>query len=845
MTEHSPQETSSDATMSALARKPEALLQLISAVLDGLRDAVYLVDERAKFFYVNAGACRELGYTREELLTMGVADVDPDFPVEKWGNSWREREFQEHLIETRHRRRDGSTFPVEVHLMPFRFAEMALALGVVRDISERKRTQQERGAHLYYFESMDRVNAAIQATGDLEQMMRNVLDVVLEVFDCDRAFLVHPCDPDATTWWAPMERTRPEFPGAHDIGKEEPITAHVAEVMRMILASEQPLQFGSVAGCPLPESVREKYRIRSMMSMAIHPKTGRPWMFGIHQCRADRLWTSEETRLFLEIGRRVTDALTGLLAHMSLRESEARFRHAFELSGVGMAILDLEGNVLRVNRRLMEIFAFSEAEIRRVMARGGDVTAAHFDINIHDISHPEEVERDMADLQAAIRGETNYSQRMLRVCRHDGELVWIQRTAAILRNLEGRATSFIVQVEDITERRQQEAELREARDKALDASRMKSEFLASMSHEIRTPMNGIIGMATLLAKTNLSLEQAEMNHVVLQSAEALLGIIGDILDFSKIEAGKLGIHAAPFSLPRMIDDTLALLAPIAAGKGLVLRSEIDPALDVALLGDETRSRQVLTNLAGNAVKFTESGEVSVSATHHGTEAGMVRFSIEVRDTGPGIPVAVQPHIFEAFTQAEGGTTRHFGGTGLGLAISQQLAHLMGGRIVFTSAEGMGSTFRLSLALPLANEPVIATEEVVPPAPAGSERCLKLLVAEDNHINQAVIRKILERMGHAVEIADNGLHVLSRLANESYDAVIMDCEMPECDGYTATHRIRSGEVPGLDPRIPIIALTAHALPESRAQCLVVGMNEYVTKPVRIEELRRAFAACGLD
>jgi signal transduction histidine kinase len=484
--------------------------------------------------------------------------------------------------------------------------------------------------------------------------------------------------------------------------------------------------------------------------------------------------------------------------------------------------------------------------MRRVMSRGGDVAAAHLGVNIREVSHPDETEQDLADFQAALHGETNYSQRTLRAYRRDGGLIWIQRTAAILRNLEGRPTSFIVQIEDVTERRQHEAEMREARDKALEASRMKSEFLANMSHEIRTPMNGIIGMATLLANTDLSPEQAEMNHVVLQSAEALLGIIGDILDFSKIEAGKLGIHAEPFSVHGMIDDTLALLAPIAASKGLALRSDIDGGLDVTLLGDETRIRQVLTNLVGNAVKFTESGEVCVAAVCHGATGGRVRFSIAVSDTGPGIPAAAQPHVFEAFTQAERGTTRHFGGTGLGLAISQQLAHLMGGSIVFTSAEGQGSTFRLSLALPLANEASPVAQEVpAPPAPPSSERHLKLLVAEDNRINQAVIRKMLERMGHDAEIAENGLHALGRLANESYDAVIMDCEMPECDGYTATHRIRSGEVPGLDPRIPIIALTAHALPESRAHCLIVGMNEYVTKPVRIEELRRAFAACGLD
>jgi PAS domain S-box-containing protein len=844
MTAHSPQEHVENGAEAARARK-SAVLRLMGAALRNLRDAVYLIDEDARFVYVNDEACRVLGYSWPELVGMGIPDIDVDFSAEEWPTFWKDHEFQRtFLLETRHRARDGRIFPVEVHATPLLHEGRSLALAVVRDITERRQAQVEREIHLRFFESMERVNAAIQGASDLEQMMRGVLDVVLEIFDCDRAFLVHPCDPTALTWRAPMERTRPEFPGAHAIGQEMPITEHVAVTMRELLAADRPLQYGAETDRPLAESLATQYQIRSMMLMSIRPKTGRPWMFGIHQCRASRSWTADEERLFLAIGRRLTDALTGLLAYLSLRESEGKFRRAFEMSGVGMAIVDLEGNVLRVNRRLMEIFCFSEAEIRRAMARGGDLAAAHLGVNIRDVAHPQDAKADFAEFEAAARGDTSYAQRTLRVYRRDGGLVSIQRTLAVLRNAEGRATSFIIQLEDVTERLRHEEELRMAHDKALAASRMKSEFLANMSHEIRTPMNGIIGMASLLAKTELAPEQAEMNQVVLQSAEALLAIIGDILDFSKIEAGKLGIHAAPFSPRKLIDETLALLAPIAVGKGLALHSAIDPELDRVLLGDETRIRQVLTNLVGNAVKFTDSGEVRVTAHHCETTGDALRFRIEVRDTGPGIPAEAQPHIFEAFTQAEHGLMRHHGGTGLGLAISRQLMRLMGGSVDFTSEAGKGATFRMELRLPLA-EASPAAGAASAPALSTSARRLRLLVAEDNRINQTVIRKILERMGHHVEIAENGLRTLERLAKEKYDAVLMDCEMPECDGYTATHRVRSGEIPGLDPRIPIIALTAHALPESRAHCLIVGMNEYVTKPVRIEELRRAFAACGLD
>jgi PAS domain S-box-containing protein len=825
------------------------MFEMMGSVLNGLRDAVYLIDIDGRIIYANDEASNALGYTYSELVAMRVWDIDPDVTPQSWSDLWEGGAFARTvLVETWHRRKDGNTFPVEVHGKPFKYHGKAFALGVARDVTERKKAEDERLSNTKFFEATDRVNSVIQSSGDIESMMSGVLDTVLDLFDCDRASLVFPCDPKALTCRVPMERTRPDYPGAQAAGVEYPMSEEAMRAMQFLLDARRPVTFGHGGELSLPDRVSEEYKIQSMMAKAIRPGAGAAWMFVIHQCRSPRQWTAEESRLFEAISRRMADALTGLLTQARLRESEGKFRHAFDMAGVGMVILDTEGEITRVNRRFLEIIGCPAQAISRIMAQGGDPTATDLDFNIKQAAGLEG-SGDFETLLEMARGGVSYSQGELQIRGRDFELIWIRCTIAAVRSVAGKPTSFIMQVEDVTERRRHETELLDARDRALVASRMKSEFLANMSHEIRTPMNGIIGMATLLSETQLSGEQSEMNRVVIQSAETLLAIIGDILDFSKIEAGKLGLRLGTISAPKILRDIVALLAPLATSKGIRLWYEVGADVEQLLVGDEVRLRQILTNLVGNAVKFTETGEVKVTVANLGVTDGAMHVRIEVQDTGPGIPAAAQPYIFEAFTQVEHGLTRHFGGTGLGLAISQQLARLMGGCIDFTSREGIGTTFRFDVRLGLADE--AGADRTIAEMPDGSQtsvraaRKLKLLVAEDNRINQLVVRKILEKMGHAVEMADNGLVALERLSKEHFDAILMDCEMPECDGYTATHLVRSGEVEGVNPRIPIIALTAHALAESRAHCLLAGMNEYVTKPVRVEELMRAFAACRLD
>ncbi len=505
--------------------------------------------------------------------------------------------------------------------------------------------------------------------------------------------------------------------------------------------------------------------------------------------------------------------------------SEARLQLALEMAEMHVFEVDYSRGVLE--KAGLEDRFFDRSQTFRDV-RAENLTAVH----------PDDRDRVSALLLQHIEGGSPFSAEF-RVNRADRE-VWAASVSQIERNAKGKIVRFTTALQDITRRKLDERALLQAKEDAEAANRAKSTFLATMSHEIRTPLNGVLGMAQAMAADELCLVQRERLDVVRQSGETLLAILNDVLDLSKIEAGKLVLEEAEFDLGELAQGAHAAFTAIANKKGLSFDLKVERSARGVYLGDSTRIRQIIYNLVSNALKFTAQGEVRVLISRHGAD-----LHVAVRDTGIGIPPERLAQLFQKFEQADASTTRQYGGTGLGLSICRELASLMGGTISASSELGQGATFEVQLPIPRISgtgrkSGVAALEAAAPAsaAPVTESPPLRVLAAEDNTVNQLVLKTLLHQIGVDPTVVDDGEAAVEAWRNEPWDLILMDVQMPRMDGPTATRRIRQLEAASGRERTPIIALTANAMSHQVAEYAAVGMDGFVAKPI---EIGRLFAA----
>jgi len=760
-----------------------------------------------RFIQANDRACQMLGYSKEELRQLTPLDIQLESTPEEIQQEKRQISKDKRLLL--HKKliaRDGKTVSAEIHTALFELQKRPVVVAVIRDIAERQ----------------DMEIALRKSRDFLDKIINSIGDPIFVKDHRHRYILVNDAE------CSMIGRKREDILGKTccDFFPEEQARVFW-ERDELVLET----------GC---ENINEEQATDSsgntrtvITKKALYKdEDDNRFLVGIVRDITDRKRIEDQlrqTRDLLE--EKVLERTRDLEeANCALRSSEDFLDKIINSLGDPVYVKDRQHRLILVNDAACKLFNRSRSDL---------IGRTAYDLfpvdHMADISWEKDEEVFLSGNEN-VNVETNtYSP---------GVTLTVLAKKTLYRDNAGN--EFLVGItRDITDLKSTEEKLRAAKEAAEEAARSKSEFLANMSHEIRTPLNAVVGLTGLLLSADLTAEQRDYVETVRDSGRSLLSVISDILDFSKIEGGKMELECQPFDLRDCIEVAFDLVSSEASEKALALRFSLPEDLPKTIIGDVTRLRQVLVNLLSNAVKFTDRGSVELEVAAHPGGGGMWEIHFAVKDTGIGIPEDKADRLFLSFSQIESSTTRKYGGTGLGLAISKRLVEMMGGRIWVTGNPGPGCTFHFTV---LAKASV--REIQTPPArlersaekapekrPDGS-RDLRILLAEDNCVNQKVALQMLKRIGYSADVAANGLEVLQALERQSYDVILMDIQMPEMNGFEAARKIRE-----MWPNGPkIIAITAYALDGDRERCIQAGMDDYIAKPIQIEELQSVLESC---
>jgi len=759
--------------------------ELLRAVFDNSFDAILIHTPEGKILEVNDSFLKFHDVSRQEALRLTIADLSgPAMSMKRAKEIWdRVAAGEDQVFEWTGRRvKDGAEFEAEISLRQVRMGGRNLILAHVRDITRQKRAEKEiRNSREHLRQAYDLLEGVTEGTEDL-----------IAALDTDFRYIL-------------MNRAyRQEF---HRVFGT---TIRVGSSLMEALAH-------------LPEDQRKAVTLwgRALCgeTFSATAELGDPDRDrNVYEMKYSPLRNAEgHLRGAAHIVRNVTAKVRGV---RKLRKRENEFRAFFENVAVGAVQADLEGHFLRANERFRQMVGYRLEELK--------------DRTVADLTHPEDQEPTRETIQQLIGGQVSFIRQEKRYLHKDGHVVWALVSAGITRGEGGTPLHLITVIQDITDRKQMEQDLLAAKEEAEAANLAKTQFLANMSHELRTPMTVIMGALDYLQSSWATPERDQLLEMADVSAHRLLAIIDDLLDIAKIEARKLTIEDRAFSLENSLRQVVEMFAPQARQKGLDLTRSIDPQLPAQVKGDPARLGQVLVNLVGNAVKFTREGEVSIRA---GKKDGELVFAI--CDTGIGIPAEKIEQLFQPFMQGDSSMTRAYGGTGLGLAISKELVAMMGGTIDVRSEPGVGSTFTFTIPL----REVEGREN--PVSGQGEEDACRplqhILLADDEPAIRNLVKMILDQRGISVAVAENGRDAVSKWEQGESDLILMDLQMPEMNGLEATRQIRKREE-GRDSRTCIFALTAHVRPQDRQECLAAGMDGFLSKPFKMDELIGLIEAC---